>query len=101
MHRRLVAAEPRQQLVDDREVGPRLTRRLDQPRPVENARMATPCIIVVVLEEHRRRQHDVGHLGRLGHELLVDHGEEALARKAFAGPRLVRRDVHRVGVLDE
>ena len=56
---------------------------------------------VVVLHEHRRRQDDVGHHGRLGHELLVHADEEVLAGKAPLHELLLRRDRDRIGVLDE
>jgi hypothetical protein len=39
-----------------------------------------------MLEKLRRRQHDVGHLGRLGHELLMHDGEEVLAGEALLDP---------------
>ena len=41
-------------------------------------------IDVVVLEEHRRGQHDVGVARGVGQELLVHAGEQILARKARA-----------------
>ena len=35
-----------------------------------------------MLGEHRRRQHDVGELGGVGHELLVDADEQIVAQEA-------------------
>ena len=43
--------------------------------------MAAAPVDIVVLEKRCRRQHDVGHLRRLGHELLVHADEQILARK--------------------
>ena len=63
--------------------------------------MAAAAIDVVVLEERRRRQHDVGHLRRLGHELLVHAGEQIVAGKAVLDLVLIGRNRHRVGVLDD
>ena len=82
-------------------IGAAFARRLDQLRPEDDVLMAAAAIDVVVLEEHRRRQHDVGHLRRLGHELLVHADEQVVARKAALDLRLVGRDRHRIGVLDE
>ena len=61
---------------------------------------ATP-VDVVVLQEHGGRQDDVGHRRRLGHHLFVHADEKVLAAEAPLDLRLVRRDRHRVGVLDE
>ena len=63
--------------------------------------VAAAAIDVVVLEEHGGRQHDVGELGRVGHELLVHAGEEVVAQKPLLHQPLLRRDVHRIGVLDQ
>ena len=38
---------------------------------------------VVMFEERRRRQHDVGHRRGLGHELLVHADEQVVAREAL------------------
>jgi hypothetical protein len=46
--------------------------------------VAAAGIDVVVLEEGRRRQHDVGHARGLGHELLVHADEQVVAREARA-----------------
>ena len=43
--------------------------------------MAAGGVDVVVLEKRRRRQHDIGHRRRLGHELLVDADEQIVARE--------------------
>ena len=70
-------------------------------RPEQDVLVAAALVDVVVLEEHGRRQHDVGHLRRLGHELLVHADEQVLAREAGLHLALLGRDLHRVGVLDE
>jgi hypothetical protein len=59
------------------------------------------AISFVVLDEHRRRQNDVGEGRRRRHELLVHGEEEVLAREASPHPLLVGRDLGRVRVLDE
>ena len=64
--------------------------------------LVTAAVIeIVVLHEHGRRQYDVGHLGGFGHELLVHHHEQVLARETLAHKRLLRRHGHRIGVLDQ
>ena len=97
----MIDAEAAQQFVDDIEIGAGFAGGLDEPGPEQHAGVAAAAIIVVVLEEHGGGQHDIGHFGRIGHELLVDDGEEVIAGEAGAGEPLLRADVHRVGVLDE
>ena len=58
-------------------------------------------IDVVMLEEGRRRQHDVGHRHGFGHELLVDADEEIGTREAVLDEPRFRGDDQRVGVLDQ
>src|ERR1700738_1855771 len=49
-------------------IGTAFAGRLDQLGADRNMLMAAPVIEIVVLHEHGRGQHDVGHLGGLGHE---------------------------------
>ena len=86
---------------DDEMIGSRLGIRLDHLARDLQVRVAARDIDVVVLEEGRRRQHDVGHGGGLGQELLVHAQEEIVAR--HAGPHLRRlgRNHHGIGVLDQ
>ena len=63
--------------------------------------MTATAIDVVMFQECRRRQHDVGHLGRFGHELLVHADEQVLARKALLDLGLVGADRERIGVLHD
>ena len=82
-------------------IGAALAGRIDQLWPDRNVLVAAAVIEIVVLHEHGRRQHDVGHLRRLGHELLVHRDEQILAGKAAAHQILLRRHRHRIGVLDQ
>ena len=91
------AAEPLQYFV----VGAALARRFDQLGADRNMLVAAAVIEIVMLHEHGRGQNDVGHLRRLGHELLVHRHEQVFAGKPPAHQRLLRRHRHRVGVLDE
>ena len=59
------------------------------------------AVDVVMLEEHGGRQHDVGEPGGVRHELLVDAGEQVVAQHALPHQALLRRDIGRIGVLDE
>ena len=97
----MLGAEALRQRADHLVVGAAFAGRLDQLRPEQDVLVAAALVDVVVLEEHGRRQHDVGHLRRLGHELLVHADEQILAREAALDPFLVGRDRHRIGVLDE
>ncbi len=63
--------------------------------------VAAAAIDVVMLEEHGCRQDDIGELRRIGHELLVHAGEQVFAQEALLHQSLFRRDVGRIGVLDE
>src|SRR3546814_5808174 len=51
-------------------------------------------------QEGRRRQHDVGHGGSLGEELLVQADEQVVAGEAAADGAGIGRDLERIGVLD-
>ena len=86
---------------DDLMVGAALARRLDELGPELDVLVAAAPIDVVVLHEHGRGQDDVGHQGRLGHELLVDADEQVLAGKAPLHQFLLGRDGDRVRVLDD
>ena len=97
----MLRADALRQRADDLVVGAALARRLDELRPEHDVLVAAALVEVVVLHEHRRRQHDVGHQRRLGHELLVHADEEVVAGKAPLHELLLRRDRDRVGVLDQ
>ena len=56
---------------------------------------------VVVLEEGRRRQHDVGESRGLGHELLVYAGEKVFPREALVHEVELRAHHRRIGVLHD
>ncbi len=86
---------------DDVVVGAALARRIEQLGAQQNVLVAAALIEVVVLDEHGRGQHDVGEFRRCGHEMLVHAHEQILARKARLHLALLRRDLHRVHVLDE
>ena len=97
MHGVEAAAEPLQHLM----VGAAFAGRLDQLGADRNVLVAAAVIEIVMLHEHGRGQHDVGHLRGLGHELLMHRHEQVLARKSLAHQRLLRRHRHRIGVLDQ
>ena len=97
---RMLGAEALGERADHLVIGAAFARRLDQLRAEQNVLVAAGLVDVVMLEEHGRRQHDVGHLGRLGHELLMDADEQVLAGKAALDQLLLGRDRDRVGVLD-
>lgn len=54
--------------------------------------VATALVDVIVFQEHRCGQHDVGVAGGF-EELLVHHREQVFAREALLHPRLVRRQL--------
>ena len=63
--------------------------------------VAATLVDVVMLEKHGRRQDDVSHARGLGHKLLVDAGEQVVAREALLDEGLLGCDRNRIGVLDE
>ena len=94
-------SEPVRQLVEDAQVGTGLAdRRRHRLRVVEHHR-AVAHRQVVVLQEGRRRQHQVGVEGGVGHHLVEDDGEEILASQAAADELLVRQSRQGVRVVDE
>ena len=48
--------------------------------------LAAGAIDIVVLDEHRGGQHDIGDVSRLGHELLVHRDEEIVAEQNPVAP---------------
>ena len=93
--------QPLSQFLDHVMVGARAGRRLDHLRPQRDVLVAAALVDVVVLQEHRRRQHDVGEPGRIGHELLVDAGEQVVAKETLLHQPLLGRDIGGVCVLDQ
>ena len=54
-----------------------------------------------MFQEHRGGQHNIGVARGVGHELLVDAGEQVIARKATTHFLLIRRNRERVRILDQ
>ena len=97
----MLRAQPARQLADHVMVGARLAIGLDHLAGDLEWVWPLAGVDVVMLEEGRGRQHDIGHRRRLGHELLVDADEEIVAGEASRTLFGVRADHHRVGVLDQ
>ena len=97
----MLGAEALRESAKNLVVGAALARRVDELRPDLEMLVAAAGIEIVVLHEHGRGQHDIGHERRLGHELLVHADEEILAGKTPFHELLLRRDGDRVGVLDQ
>ena len=88
--RRVLGAETLRQRDDHLVVRAAALRRLDDLRRELQVLVAARGVDVVVFEEHRRGQHDVGVARRVGHELLVHAGEQVLAREAVPHLLLMR-----------
>ena len=82
-------------------VGAAHARRVDQLGADLDVAVSAGLIDVVVLHEHRRRQHDVGEQRRLGHELLVYADKKIVAEKAPTHAVAVRCDHGGIRVLDQ
>ncbi len=63
--------------------------------------LTTATINIVMFKEGRSRQNDVGHLGRICHELLMHSDKKVFASKTFTHQTLLRRHIHRIGILDQ
>src|SRR6185437_14532070 len=74
---------------------------LDQFGPDGDVLMATTVVKIIMLHEDGGRKHDIRHLRGFGHELLMNDHEQVFTRKALAYQRLLRRNRHRIGVLDQ
>ena len=94
-------AQARDELAEDVGVRPRLADRIDDRPASCSDERAVGAREVVVLEEGRRRQHDVGIEARVGEHLLEDDGEEILALQALQHALLVGHRHGRVAVVDE
>ena len=79
-------------------VAARLAERRDRRLVPAHPEVAPRRHDVARLELRRRRQHDVGVAGRVGEELLVDDGEQVVARQPAAGQLGVGHDHERVAV---
>ena len=81
--------------------GARLGHRLDhRPHELQADRAVAPGD-VVVLEERRRRQHDVGVARGVGEDLIEDDGEEIVALQPLEHPVLVGHRRQGIAVVDE
>ena len=56
---------------------------------------------IVMLQKCRRGQNDVGHFRRFRHELLMHTHEQIIAHESRTDLAQVRRNIHRVGILDK
>ena len=97
----MTGAEPARQVADQLVVGAALPVAVEDARPDRDVSLAEGPVDVVVLEEHRRGQYDIGVLRGGGHELLVHAEEQVVARQAPLHRVAVRGDVRRVGVLNQ
>ncbi len=97
----LVVAHRRRQQPHDVPVALRLAERRDGRCVVLQVAVAVGLVQVGLFELARGRQHDVGVVGRVGHEQLVDDGEEVVALQPFDDQAGVGRGGDRVGAEDE
>ncbi|MNI12485.1 hypothetical protein D3C73_656700 [compost metagenome] len=75
----MIDAEAFRQFLDDEEIGAHGRWRFDQLRPEQDMLLSAGAIKIVMFEEHGRRQHDIGNLRRIGHELLMHRSEQVVA----------------------
>ena len=94
-------AERARERREDVPVRARLALRRDHPVRVLEVELTERAVEVGVLHRRRRRQHEVGVVGAIGHHLLVDDGEEIVAGEPAQHEHLIgayRRRVRRVDV---
>ena len=89
---RMLGAQSPGERANDVVVGAGLGVGLDHAGAHEQVAVAAAHVDVVVLEEGRGRQHDVGVARRVGHELLVHREEEIVPQEALAHLRRFGRD---------
>ena len=94
-------AEPNAELAEDLVIRPRFADRGDHRLHELQVIGAVALRDVVVLEERRRRQHDVGVHRGVGHHLLEDDGEQIVALEALAHAILIGHGRERIAVVDE
>ena len=92
----MLGAEPLCECADHIVVGAGFRVRFDHPGAHQQVAVAAAHIDVVMLQEGRRRQHDVGIARGVGHELLVHGEEEVIAHESLTHLGRFRR--HRRGV---
>ncbi len=93
--------EAPRQFLDDEEIGAHGRWRFHHLGPDQDVLMPAAPIEVVMLQEHRCWQHDIGELRRVGHELFVYRDEQVVPQESTFHQPLFRCDVHRIGVLDQ
>ena len=96
----VVEAHLRGELAEDAGIGARFAKRRDRRLVDERIGMPVAHVHVEVLELGRRRQHVVGEVGGVGHEVLEHHGEEIAAREAACDLRRIGGHRDRVAVVD-
>ena len=97
----MLGAEPAGERAEDIVVRAAFVGRIDRLRRELEKLMRACGVDVVVLEEHRRGQNDIGKARGVGHELLVHADKQILAREPSPHLLLVGRDHQRIGVLDQ
>src|ERR1700733_8840456 len=97
----VLGAEPASERANDLMIRAASFRRIDRLWRELEKLMCACGVDVVVLEEHRRREHNVGKTRGISHELLMHADKQILARESLPNFFLVGRDHHRIGVLDQ
>ena len=87
----MIGADPLSETGDHFVIRAAALRRFDHLRRELQVLVASGGIKVVMLEEHGRRQDDIGIARGVGHELLVNACEQVVARKSAPDLLLVRR----------
>ena len=89
------------ELREEPDVGASLAQGLDRLFGKLHVVMAVGALNILMFEERRCGQENVGVVGGVGEELLVDDGEQIGAREAAQDRALVGGDGGWVGVVDE
>ena len=85
----MVEAQRAGEPAEDLAVRQALAGRLDGRQVERDVVLAVGVVDIEVLRLHRRRQHDVGEVHRVGHALLEHDGEQVLAREARVHARVI------------
>ncbi len=96
----MVEAEGGGQPAEDLRIRQAFARRVDGRLVPGQVEVAVGPVQIGVLRLHRRREHDVREVGRVGEAMLENDGEQIIAGQALADAQLVRVRGRRVRVED-
>ncbi len=99
--RRLVKTHPGGELAEDLAVRQRFAERIDRRIVREHVKVPIRFVHIDMLELSRRRQNEIGVIGRVGLKVLQHDGEKVFTLEACRDLTRLRSDRDRVAVVDD